>query len=413
MSARVFCGIDWASDHHDVAVIDGDGKLLAKARISDDPAGFAELLALLAEHGDTPNEQVPVAIETSRGLLVAALRATGRQVYAINPMAAARYRERATVTRKKSDHLDAMTLAGILRTDADKHRPLPADTELAQAVAVLARAQQDAVWDRTQAGNKLRSHLREYYPAFLAAFATREQFSSPIAQVVLSAAPTPALGAKLTISQLKTLLAKAGRQRRIDTEARRIQAALRAPQLRQPPLLEAAMGQKTKAMLGQFTAACTAADDLETAATTAFADHPDAAIITSLPGLGQLLGARILGEIGDDPARFADARGLKSYAGAAPVTRASGKTLTVSRRRVKNDRMAAAGYVWAFSAITASPGAGALYHRLRNNGQYHAASLRRLFNKLLGCLHHCLKTRTTYQEALAFPGAAPDLTLVA
>ena len=413
MPTRVFCGIDWASDHHDVALIDIHGKLLAKARISDDPAGLAELLTLLAEHGDAPDDHVPVAIETSRGQLVAALRATGRRIYAINPMAAARYRERAAVTRKKSDHLDAMTLAGILRTDADKHRPLPDDTELAQAVAVLARAQQDAVWDRTQAGNKLRSHLREYYPAFLAAFATRDQFSSPVAHVVLAAASTPALGAKLTITQLKALLAKAGRQRRIDAEARRIQTALRAPQLRQPPLLEVAMGQKTKAMLGQFTAACTAADDLEAAATAAFADHPDAEIITSLPGLGQLLGARILGEIGDDPGRFADARGLKAYAGAAPVTRASGKSLTVSRRRVKNDRMAAAGYVWAFSAITASPGAGQLYHRLRDNGQYHAASLRRLFSKLLGFLHHCLKTRTAYQEALAFPGAGPDLALVA
>jgi hypothetical protein len=86
-------------------------------------------------------------------------------------MAVARYRDRHTVSRKKSDHGDAVVLANILRTDLAAHRPLPADSELAQAIAVLARAQQDAVWDRTQAHNKLRSQLREYYPAFLHAFA--------------------------------------------------------------------------------------------------------------------------------------------------------------------------------------------------------------------------------------------------
>ena len=111
-----------------------------------------------------------MAIETPRGLLVACLRAGGRKVFAINPMAVARYRDRHCVAGRKSDHGDALVLANILRTDLHAHRPLPDDSDLAQAIAVLARAQQDAVWDRT-APNKLRSHLREYYPGFLAAFA--------------------------------------------------------------------------------------------------------------------------------------------------------------------------------------------------------------------------------------------------
>src|SRR6266849_10043539 len=166
----VFCGIDWAEDHHDIALVDRDGTLLARRRITDDAAGLAQLLRLLAEHGDSAEDPVPVAIETPRGLLTACLRATGRTVYPINPMAVARYRDRHSVAGRKSDHGDAVVLANILRTDLHAHRPLPADTELAQAVAVLARAQQDAVWDRTTAHNKLRSHLREYYPAFLAAF---------------------------------------------------------------------------------------------------------------------------------------------------------------------------------------------------------------------------------------------------
>jgi transposase len=166
----VFCGIDWAEDHHDVALVDTGGAILARLRISDDVAGYTRLLALLATHGDTAGLPIPAAIETPRGLLVACLRASGRKMFAINPLAVARYRERYSVARKKSDALDAAVLANILRTDMDAHRPLPADTELAQAIVVLARAQQDAVWDRTQAHNKLRSVLREFYPAILAAF---------------------------------------------------------------------------------------------------------------------------------------------------------------------------------------------------------------------------------------------------
>ena len=145
MSTQVFCGIDWAEDHHDVALADRDGQLLARRRISDDAAGLASLLDLLAEHGDSAEQPVPVAIETPRGLLVACLRATGRKVYPINPMAVARYRDRHSVAGRKSDHGDAFVLANVLRTDLHAHRPLPDDSELAQAIAVLARAQQDAV----------------------------------------------------------------------------------------------------------------------------------------------------------------------------------------------------------------------------------------------------------------------------
>lgn len=109
----VFCGVDWAEDHHDIAVVDAGGKQLAKLRISDDTAGFTQLIALLAEHGDCESYRIPVAIETSRGLLVARLRATGRPVYAINPLAVARYRDRHSVARRKSDAVDAAALANI------------------------------------------------------------------------------------------------------------------------------------------------------------------------------------------------------------------------------------------------------------------------------------------------------------
>jgi transposase len=406
----VYCGIDWAEDHHDIALVNRDGDLLARRRISDDAAGLAQLLALLAEHRDTAEDPVPVAIETPRGLLVACLRATGRRVYPINPMAVARYRDRHSIAGRKSDHGDAVVLASVLRTDLHAHRPLPDDSELAQAVAVLARAQQDAVWARTQAHNKLRSHLREYFPGFHAAFAdARGGIIRPEARVILAAAPTPAAAAQLTLTQLRSLLKKAGRSRGIDTEATRLRDAFRIPQMRQLPLVEEAMGRQALALLGQLNAACAAADDLEQAATQSFNQHPDAGIITSFPGLGTLTGARVLAETGDDRSRFADAKGLKAYAGAAPITRASGKTKSVTHRRVKNNRLNAVGYLWAFAALTASPGARAHYDRRKDDGDRHAAAQRNLFGRLLGCLHHCLATGQHYDEATAFPATAKKL----
>jgi transposase len=401
---EAYCGIDWAEDHHDVALVDEHGRLLARQRIGDDAAGLAALLALLAEHGEDPEDPIAVAIETPRGLLTACLRATGRAVYPINPMAVARYRDRHSVAGRKSDHGDAVVLANILRTDTHSHRPLPADSELAQAIAVLARAQQDAVWARTAAHNKLRSHLREYYPGFLAAFAeARGGINRPEARAILAAAPDPDAAAKLTRSQLQALLRRAGRARGIAGEAARLREALRQPQMRQLPMVEQAMGRQALALLGQLDACCAAADDLEQATTEAFEQHPDAAIITSFPGLGALTGARVLAEIGDDRTRFHDAKGLKAYAGAAPITRASGKTTAVLHRRVKNNRLNAAGYNWSFSALSASPGARAHYDRRRHARDRHAAAQRHLFARLLGCLHHCLATGQHYNERTAFP----------
>ena len=205
------------------------------------------------------------------------------------------------------------------------------------------------------------------------------------------------------MTQLRAALKKAGRSRGLDTEATRLREAFRAPQMRQPPLVEHAMGRQTLALPGQLDAACAAAANLEQAVTESFNLHPDAGIITSFPGLGPIAGARVLAEIGDDRSRFQDAKGLKTYAGAAPITRASGKSKSVTHRRVKNNRLNAAGYIWAFAALTASPGARTHYDHRRDAGDRHAAAQRNLFGRMLGCLHHCLITGQHYDEATAFP----------
>ncbi|MFF3915750.1 IS110 family transposase [Streptomyces sp. NPDC001852] len=401
----IYCGIDWAERTHDVALVDDTGQLLAKRHITDDAAGYRILLDLLAEYGDTEEDPIPVAIETSRGLLVAVLRTGKRQVFAINPMAAARYRDRHSVSRKKSDPGDALVLANILRTDMHAHRPLPQDSDLAQAVAVLARAQQDATWNKQQCANQLRSLLREYYPAALDAFAKWSNgLCRPEARELLRTAPTLTRAARLTRTQVQAALERAGRKRGIEAEAERLREVFRTEWAHQPPLVEDALGKQMLALLVQLEAACTAADDLAKAVEEVFPQHPDADVILSFPGLGVQLGARVLAEIGDDRSRFADARGLKAYAGSSPITRASGKKSSITRRWVKNDRLNHAGYLWAFSAITASPGAKAHCRRRRDDhGDWHAAAQRNLFNRLIGQLYHCLQHRKLFDEQTAFP----------
>ncbi|MFC0438118.1 IS110 family transposase [Kutzneria buriramensis] len=163
------CGIDWAEARHDVAVVDEHGAVIAAERIGNDAAGLARLLEILAEHAPSVGE-LPVAIETSKGLLVAGLRAAGRRVFAINPLAVSRYRDRYRSSRGKTDAFDAMVLANIMRTDRDAHCPLPADSVEVQALQVLTRAQQDVVWDKTTLTNRIRSLLKAFFPAALVAF---------------------------------------------------------------------------------------------------------------------------------------------------------------------------------------------------------------------------------------------------
>jgi transposase len=410
----VFCGIDWAEGHHDIALVDEEGRLVAKRRIQESLDGLAEFTAMLAAAGDSAEQPIPIAIETPRGLLVAMLRTTGRPIYPINPLAVARYRERTSVSGKKSDHVDAMALANILRTDAHLHRMLPEDSALARSITVLARAYQDGVWRRTKLVQELRARLREYYPGFLAAFAagsgsgrglSTTQLASSDARAVLAIAPSPAEGLKVSKARIETALRRGGRQRRVASVATSVVAALRVPQLRQDPVVEQAMRTETLALLAVLDAICASVDQLTAALSEAFAQHPDYQIITSFPGLADISGAIVLAEIGDDRNRFADDRALQAFAGSAPVTRASGKSRTVTRRRTKNNRLAGIGYSWAFTASARPSPAREHYLRRRDRGDGHPAALRHLFNRMLGQLHHCLQTGQTYDPVKAFPHA--------
>lgn len=233
------------------------------------------------------------------------------------------------------------------------------------------------------------------------------QLASSDARAVLAIAPGPADGLRVSKARVETALRRGGRQRRITSLAASVVAALRVRQLRQDPVVEQAMRTETLALLSVLNAVCDSVDRLAAALGEAFAQHPDYDVITSFPGLADISGAIALAEIGDDRARFVDDRALQAFAGSAPVTRASGKSRTVVRRRTKNNRLAAIGYSWAFTAAARPSPAREHYLRRRKHGDGHPAALRHLFNRMLGQLHHCLRTGQTYDPLKAFPHPRP------
>ena len=396
----LFVGDDWAEDHHDVEVQDETGRRLGKARLPEGVVGVARLHELVARFAgeDTEPEQVLVGIETDRGPWVAALVAAGYMVFAINPRQVARYRERHATSGAKSDAGDAHVLADMVRTDRHQLRPVAGDSALVEGIKVAARAHQNLIWDRHRQLLRLRSALREYFPAALEAF---DDLAAADALELLGAAPDPERAARLSRSRIAGALKRA-RRRDVDAKAERIQAVLRAEQLTQPPQLVAGYAagvRATVAVIAVFNAEiATLAGQVE----AHFGQHPDAEIYRSQPGLGEVLGARVLGEFGDDPARYTGARARKNYAGSAPITRASGKKRAVLARFVRNHRLADALHQQAFCALNASPGARAYYDGLRARGAGHHAALRQLSNRLVGILHGCLKTRALYNETTAW-----------
>lgn len=399
----LFVGDDWAEDHHDLYLMNEAGKKLAAQRFPEGLAGMRLLHDLIATHAQEP-AQVIIGIETDRGLWVDALTGAGYQVYAVNPLAVARYRERHAVSGAKSDAADAKLLADLVRTDRHNHRLIAGDTPDAEAIKVLARAHQNLIWTRNRHTNALRSALREYYPAALAAFA---DLADRDALALLGRAADPRQAASLSLAKIRSALKAAGRQRNIDTRAIEIQAALRSEQLAAPAAVTAAFAATTRATVGIIVELNRQIDDLETELTARFETHPDADIYRSLPGLGVILGARVLGEFGDDPNRYTDAMCRKNYAGTSPLTIASGRKRAVLARHIRNRRLYDAVDQWAFCALTRSPGARLFYDQRRAAGDLHHQALRALGNRLVGILHGCLNHRSHYDEHRAWAHRQP------
>jgi len=394
----VFVGDDWAEDHHDVHLMTSDGVRLEAKRLPEGVEGLARLHGLIAEHAGDPSEVV-VGIETERGMWVQSLIDAGYQVYAINPLSAARYRERTNVSGAKSDAGDAKMLADLVRTDAHNHRQIAGDTEAVNGLKILTRTHQRLVWDRTRHLNRLRSDLREFFPAALIAF---DDLSHSDALAMLAKAPNPAQAAKLSVTQIRAALKRGGRQRNLNSRAAAIQVALRAPQMTAPTAIAAAFATSTQSLAQIIDGLNTQIEVLEIELTREFEQHPDSDIYQSMPGLGPILGARVLAEFGDDPQRYDSAKARRNYAGTSPVTIASGRKRAVSARHVRNKRLYNAVDRWAFSSLRNSQGCRDFYDHRKALGDLHHQALRALGNRLVGYLHGSLRTRTHYDETTAW-----------
>jgi transposase len=397
---RLFAGDDWAEDHHDIEVMDAAGKVLAKRRLPEGAAGMSQLHELIGRFlpEDADEVEVVIGIGTDRGPWVAALVAAGYTVFPVNPLQASRYRERHGVSGAKSDQGDSHMLADMVRTDSHQLRPAAGDSPEAAGVKVVARTHKTLIWDRTRQVQRLRHQLREYFPAAIEAF---EDLDAPDVLELLGKAPDPARAARLTRAQISAALKRA-RRRNIADKTDAILAALRGEHLTQPAALTVAYAATVRSLVAVITTLNEQAKLLEEQVKEHFGRHPDAEIYQSQPGIGAILGARVLGEFGDDPRRYVSAKSRKNYGGTSPITRASGKKKVVAARFIRNDRLIDALMSWAFASLNASPGARAFYDQQRAKGLEHNDALRRLANRLVGILHGCLKTRTLYDEATAW-----------
>ncbi|MEV0422268.1 IS110 family transposase [Streptosporangium canum] len=403
----LFVGDDWAEDHHDVEVQDEDGKVVKRVRLPEGMAGitrFHDLVGRFVAEDADPSD-VLVCIEVDRGPWVRALVAAGYRVFGVDPKQAARHREILGSSGAKSDKGDAHALADMIRTRRHQLRQVAGDSQIAEAVKVVTRAHQTLLWERTRHMLRLRVALRDYFPAVLAAYKPLGLTSEAVLRL-LAKAPTPETAARLTINQIRAALK--GR-RDIPAKAAAIQDVLRGEHLGQAPLVTGAYASTVKALVAVITVLNSEINTLEGEVEAHFGRHPDAEVILSQPGIGVVLGARVLAEFGDAEGRYASAKARKNYAGTSPITRQSGKTKVVQARFVHNDRLVDALHLQASCALLHDPEVRAYYDQLKARDVSHNAALRQVGNRLAGILHGCLKTHTTYDRATAWSHRNHDL----
>ena len=394
----IFVGDDWSETHHDVCLTNEAGTRFVARRLGEGLAGVALLHEMIVAYTSDP-AAVVVGTETDRGLWVGALVAAGYQVYAINPKAASRYRDRHQLGGAKSDRADAKVLADLVRTDRHNHRPIAGDSPDADRIKVGARAHLNLIWARTRHANQLRNARREYYVAALETFgdlADRDTLA------VLGRAPTSSIGARLTLTQIRVALTKDGRRRNLDKRAYQIRGGLRTAHPAAYPTVVDAYAATATALVGIIGELNRRIGELEAALATRFEQHPDAAAYLPQPGLGKVLGARAPGEFGDDPDLYTSAKSRRNYAATSPITVASGRKRAVIARHVRNRCLYDAVDQWAFCSLNNSPGARAFYDQRRAADDLHHQAPQALGNRLVGILHGCLKHQTPYNEHTAW-----------
>ena len=406
MIFRWFVGIDWAAEKYDVCVLDASGKVIAKRIIKHSGSAIAELMDWLQEMAGGNPEAMAIAIETPRGAVVEGLVERGFGVFAINPKQLDRFRDRYTVAGAKDDSRDAFVLGDSLRTDQACFHRVQLDSAQMLRLRELSRTQEELQVQENRLSNQLWEQLHRYYPQTL--------ILSPAANEawlweLIEMAPLPLQAGQLKLAAVKRLL-RSHRIRRVSAEE--VLEVLRAPALRLAPgAAEAAsehvllllpllrsvhqqddqVGKRIKRMLEELSASPRGEGD------GAAQEHSDAAILLSLPGVGQSVGATMLAEA-SQPLAERDYHALRCYAGCAPVTRQSGKRRLVLMRRGCSERLRNALYYWSLGSLK-EDWARQYYDRQRASGNTHGGALRSLGDRWLAVLIAMLKTGTLYDAA--------------
>ena len=387
----LYAGIDWADDHHDVAVLDADGHLVATTRVAHSPAGLARLVAFLREL--SPDlEQLACVVETAQGLLIAALLEAGVPVYSVNPKTVDR---RRPASGAKTDALDAYLLAKTARSDLADLRRLEPESPLVRELQQLTRDQDELIASQTRLVNQATACLKAYYPVALELFAKLQQ---PSTLAFLRAYPTPAAARAATPADLATLLA-GQRHPHPAAAAARLHARLQAPALVADAVTTRTKARLLLALVSQLAPLLDQIAAYDDEITRLFLTHPDHALFASLPRAGARLAPRLLAGWGDDRARFADAASVQALAGTAPVPRASGTHAAVHMRRACHTPLRNTLHQFAWQSTLQDSWAAAYYHRKRREGKSHSLAVRALANVWVRIIYALWRDHTPYDPA--------------
>jgi transposase len=370
-----YAGIDWADDHHDVAIIDEQGKQIAKRRVPHNAEGLTDLIAFLKATGDVTQhpEHLACILETNKGLLITALLEAGLAVYPVNPKTLEKWRKPSGA---KTDAIDAFLLARKGRSDLDQLRRLQPDSLLVQELKQLTHDQDGLIQMQTRLVNQVTACLKAYYPVALDLFALVQQ---PTTLAFLQAFPSLEVAQKATAGEIATVL-RANKHPHPDEKARRIMELLHRPQMQADAITVRTKSRLLLALVAQLAPVVETIAAYDKEITRLFLTHPDAAVFTRLPGAGKRLAPRLLAEWGDDRTRYQDASSVQALAGTSPVAFQSGKFAKAHRRYACNKALRNALHQFAWQSTRAEPWALVYYQRKRAEGKTHTVALRALAN---------------------------------
>lgn len=401
-------GIDWADAEHVYCLMDETGATLATGTIDHTAEGLERFMTLARARVQNPRE-VLVALEASQGPLVGALLDQQFTVYAINPKAVDRHRERFRVAGAKSDLRDAWVLATLLRTDRALYRPLLPDSEIAQELRALTRDRAELVRTRTMLSNQLTACLKAYFPEVLTLFPDPDR---PVALALLRAFPTRQALQAAPAEQLEAFLRRHHCPHSRDRAAE-IHARMRAHGFHIAPPIVRAKARLADTLASQLQALGRHIDAYDREIQRVLKLHPDGELYHSLPGAGNVLAARMVGELGDNRDRYRDASSAQCEAGTAPVTRTSGTIRTVHFRRACIHPLRDTLWQFAFASTRHCAWAKTYYTRARLRGKKHTEAVRMLGNVWLRIIIAMRRDRRPYDEALFLKArsAHPSLAL--